>query len=380
MDTRTAGPSAAPTVELVPARAFAAMDVEIPNSFALCFPQWWWPSPLRNPEAEAIERDTLEWLRSFGIGCDPAEAEKLRKFDCAKYGGYSLPVADRASATLVTQFISLWLFWDDMQVEEEQGWDIEEVVRALTDPEPPVTASRYVAAWADIGRRLRLTQSDAWLARLATTMRQWLENAKVETGLAKAFKRGQCPSIAEAFEIRTVSIGMYPTFHLVEYTEGVELPAAFHEHPVVAQLERLASRLVGMGNDLGGVAKDIDQRWLNLVLVIHEQTGLPMEQAFARVVEIHNDDVDAFDRLCGRLPSFGPRTDALVQRWIRAVRYNVQGFTRWEAVAERYQELKAVVGGTALVAPVRPIRAREPAMRLATAGTTASPRPSGTAN
>lgn len=343
-------------VQVVSARAFAAMDVEVPSAHALRFPKWWWPSPMRNPEAAAIERDTLAWLRSFGIGCTADEAEKLRKFDCAKYGGYSLPLADRASATLVTQFISLWLFWDDMQVEEEMGWDIEEVVRALVDPEPSVTPSRYVLAWADIGRRLRVARSAAWLQRLGDAMRQWLENAKRETALAKAWRRGERLDFTTAFAIRTVSIGMYPTFHLIEHTAGVELPACVHEHPVVVELERLASRLVGMGNDLGGLAKDIDQRWLNLVLVLHEQEGLPIAEAFERVVAIHNADVVAFDRECAKLPSFDPRTDAFVRHFIQAVRYNVQGFTRWEAVAERYQELKAVVDGKALVAPVRRCR------------------------
>jgi hypothetical protein len=197
-------------VQVVSAHAFAAMKVNVPHDFALRFPEWWWPTPLRHPEAEAIERDTLAWLRSFGIGLEAGEAEKLRKFDCAKYGGYSLPMSDRASAMLVTQFISLWLFWDDMQVEEESGWDVEEVVRALVEATPPVTASRYVAAWADIGRRLRAERSDAWLERLGAAMRQWLVNAKVETGLAKAWKRGQCPEFDTAFATRTVSIGMYP--------------------------------------------------------------------------------------------------------------------------------------------------------------------------
>lgn len=352
MDTRPACPVASERLEIVSARAFAAMDVEIPRSFALRFPQHWWPNPLRNVAAERIERDTLTWLRSFGIGLEADEAEKLRKFDCAKYGGYSLPLADPEAATLVTQFISLWLFWDDMQVEEECGWDIEEVVRALVDPTPPDTRSRYVAAWADIGRRLRAVRSAAWLERLGAAMRQWLENAKLETRLAKGWKQGQCPDFGAAFEIRTVSIGMYPTFHLIEHAEGFELPADFYAHPVVRELERLASRLVGMGNDLGGVAKDIEQRWLNLVLVLHEQERLPLTEAFARIVAIHNADVVRFDRLCETLPSFGARTDALVRRWLRAVRHNVQGFTRWEAVAERYQERKAVADGKALVAPV----------------------------
>ena len=189
--------------------------------------------PAKPHPPDRIERRTLAWLRTYGIGRDADEQDKLRKFNCAMYGGYSLPVADFESALLVTQFICLWLFWDDMLVEEELAWDIDEIVRALTDDAPPTSDSRYVAAWADIGRRLRRTRSREWLRRLGVTMRQWMENAKVETCLARAFKRGTCPEFAAAFECRTVSIGMYPTFHLIEHAGGDELPAR-----VVSGVER----------------------------------------------------------------------------------------------------------------------------------------------
>lgn len=51
-----------------------------------------------------------------------------------------------------------------------------------------------------------------------------------------------------------------------------------------------------MGNDLGGVAKDLKDGWLNLVLLIAERRQLPLSTAFAAVVEAHNADVLAFER------------------------------------------------------------------------------------
>src|SRR5690606_26736073 len=139
------------------------------------------------------------------------------------------------------------------------GWDDDEIALALTSGAAGTDDSRYVAAWADIGRRLRRSRSASWLERLGVTMRQWMENAKVETGLARAFKRASCPEFCTAFDCRTVSIGMYPTFHLIEHAEGRELPASFHDHPVstttcphvpypsehVADVDVEAVRLVG---------------------------------------------------------------------------------------------------------------------------------------
>jgi hypothetical protein len=340
-------------VEIVSARDFSQLDVEVPASFELCFPRNWIASPVRNRYAAAIERETISWLASYGIGLNQDEAEKLRKFNCGMYGGYSLPAANYQTALLVTQFISLWLFWDDAQVEEGDEFCIEAVLEALTGAATPRESSRYLAAWADIGRRLRRTQSEAWLERLKTTMREWLENAKIETRWAKAFKNGTaCPDFATLFDCRTISIGMFPTFHLIELVEGFELNESFHQHETVVALKRLASRLVGMGNDLGGLAKDISNRWLNLVLVLVERSSLAIEDAFQRVVDIHNAEVNEFDRLAAQLPSWQPETDALARGWVQAVRHNVFGFTLWESTAERYQESKAIVGKQALIAPV----------------------------
>ena len=79
---------------------------------------------------------------------------------------------------------------------------------------------------------------------------------------------------------------------------------------------------------------------------------MTVEQAFERLVRIHNDDVRAFDALAEQLPSFGADTDPLVRGWVQAIRHNVYGFALWEATASRYQARKAIVGNRALVAPV----------------------------
>ena len=318
----------------------------------LRFPAHWRAEPVGNPEEATLEAATIAWLATHGMGLTATEREKLRKFECGKYGGYSLPKAPLAEALLVTEFISLWLFWDDVEVEDHTGWNVGDVVAALVTGDAR-DKGRYVAAWADLGRRLGETRSAAFIARLAASMQEWLENAKRETGLALRLRdAAEWPELRGAFECRTVSIGMYPTFYLIEHAEGFELPTSFHEHPLVHSLKCTASRLVGMGNELGGVARDIHHGWLNVVLVFAHTSSLRIEDAFARVVELHNQEVLEFDRTAARLPSFGPELDPLVLRWVTAVRYSVYGFALWESRAERYQEYTALAGGRALLAPL----------------------------
>jgi hypothetical protein len=335
-----------------------ALRLEPPANFRLRFPEHWRATPVKNPYAAALERRTLDWLRQYDMGLEPSERERLRRFDVGRYGGYSLPHASFDAALLVTQYISLWLFWDDLQVEEELGWNVGHVMQALRGQwQESKSESRYLAAWADLGARLRAQRSPAWLDRLSSTMLQWLDNAKRETDWAHAYREHRARvDLDELFACRTISIGMYPTFHLIELCEGIELDDAFHGHAEVRELKRLASRLVGMGNDLGGVAKDLRDRWLNLVPVTAERRQLSLTGAFAAVVDAHNADVLAFDALASRLPKLGPDTDPFVPGWVQAVRHNVYGFAVWESLAERYQATKAVAGCTPLIAEVATVK------------------------
>ncbi len=323
-------------------------------SHRLLFPAHWHANPVGNPAELAIERGTLEWLAKYGMGMSPAEREKLRKFECGKYGGYSLPRAPLPEALLITQFISLWLFWDDVEVEDNTSWSIDDVAAAFTAGPSP-SANSYVMAWNDVATRLRERASARWLSRLTDSMREWLENAQRETKLGIALRTdGVWPAFETLFEVRTVSIGMYPTFYLIEIAEDIELPDDFHQHPLVKELKRLASRLVGMGNDLGGLAKDLHNGWLNLVVALAESANIGIDDAFGRLVDLHNREVLEFDRTAARLPSFGPALDALVKRWLEAVRYSVYGFALWESCAERYQEYAALVRGRPLLATLAP--------------------------
>lgn len=325
------------------------------RAHSLQFPAHWRAQPVRNPARDAIERGTLEWLASFGIGKNPVEREKLRKFECGNYGGYSLPRAPTSEALLVTQFISLWLFWDDVEVEDHTRWSVDDVVAALITGESKLP-SPYLGAWADLGRRLAVQRSRDWRSRLTESMRDWLENAQRETGIASALRDAAAPPPLEAlFDCRAVSIGMYPTFYLIELAEGIELPGEIHEQPIVARLKRLASRLVGIGNDLGGVAKDIEHDWLNLVRSLARAQELGIEAAFALLVELHNQEVQDFDRTAELLPSFGAERDDALQRWIEGVRYSVYGFALWESTAERYQEYTAFSEGRPLLVRVEDV-------------------------
>ncbi|MEA2704135.1 MAG: hypothetical protein QOD63_2080, partial [Actinomycetota bacterium] len=252
------------------------------HRFDLVYPATWRsPYPDGNIYSAAFESATIDWLGRFGLVTDERDLETVRKFSCGRYGGYSSPRSSFRDGLLLTQYVSLWLFWDDRVVEEGLGWSVNDIVAALVEPQVPDAADGFARAWHDLCVRLRRTQSDRWLLRLAIDMEAWMRNAKLETANAARYQSsGELPDFEALLAIRTISIGMYPTFHLIEMAEGLELPDGFHDDPFVRELKRLASALVGYGNDLGGFAKDCLATWPNLVTAMKEQADLGTVDAF----------------------------------------------------------------------------------------------------
>ena len=152
-----------------------------PARYRLRFPRHWRAQPVSNPAEAAIEEGTLAWLATHGMGIEAADREKLRKFECGKYGGYSMPRAALPEALLITEYISLWLFWDDVEVEEHAGWSVDDVVRVLTTRGPP-SESRYVNAWGELGARLGERRGAGWLTRLGLSMRNGSRTLGVRRG------------------------------------------------------------------------------------------------------------------------------------------------------------------------------------------------------
>ena len=334
-------------------REAANLPALTPHRFRLLFPTSWEPPfPEGNRYSPLLENLTLEWLQRFGLATTEREVEVVRQFDCGRYGGYSSPCSSFRDVLLITQFISLWLFWDDEMVEQGIGWSIQDFVTAM-EGAPSRDENGFAQAWRDLSERLRRTQSGRWMRRLLADMEDWMRLAKVDTSSGQGLlAEGVMPRFEEMLAIRTVNIGMYPTFHLLEMAEGFELPDHVFEDEDVRELKRLSSRLVAFGNELGGLGKDVANGWPNLALALQHERDMTIEDAVAAVVEMHNADVESFDDVAARLRSWEPTIDLQAREWVQAIRYSVVGFTRWEAGAERYQRHKLVVDGRVLAAPV----------------------------
>jgi hypothetical protein len=60
---------------------------------------------------------------------------------------------------------------------------------------------------------------------------------------------------------------------------------------------------------------------------------------------MHNEAVEAFDRLAMTIGTWPAEENLLIQRWLQDVRYASIGFSIWETQAPRYTADKLIVNG-----------------------------------
>jgi hypothetical protein len=321
----------------------AALPRDGSDRFQFHVPARWRSPVFQNVHAAAAQAAVLSWFAS--LGCTKPELERVGKFDVGGYVGIPFPGLSQDKTILVGKYLSMWLLWDDMEVESLQNrWRITAAdVRA---GDKPAGLSRFDEGWWQLLRDFASRRSDAWIADLCAAMRTWDAAAREEALAFGDYRaRGLPPTFERQLELRIATIGMYATVYLLEDAYDQELPRAFHELPAVAQIKRLANLIVGIGNDVLSFGKDWSEGKFNLVSTVMHERRLPVDEALCTVLRLHDDALLEYDRLASSLPSWSPEVDRLAARWLQDVRYASLGFSLWEARAPRYTAFKVISGG-----------------------------------
>lgn len=356
-----------------PFRVVSARDViglrrETSPRFQFLVPPNWKSSITCNPHAREAEAVVLSWFAD--LGCTEAELSRARRFDVAGYVGLPFPTLSADMTIFNAKFLSLWLLWDDVQVESSRSrWCIEaEHVLANQRPEG---MTRFDEGWWQLFRELATHRGPEWVRKLCEEMSAWLDAAHEESRLRQRYQsQGLLPSFADHLELRNVTIGMYPMMSLLEHFQGVELPLAFHAHPSVRRLKVLASMLVGLGNEILSFGKDYVEEQINLLSTLMHERDLSGEDALACLISMHNEAIAEYDHLASTLGSWSPELDPVIERWLQDVRHASLGFSLWEAQSPRYTAHKLVAGDRCIEPSFHILRPED--TRSLSGGTTAA--------
>jgi hypothetical protein len=313
-----------------------------PERLKLMVPRHWKSGLNINKNAQRVEDATLDWF--LELGCSQSQLRRVRKFRPSLYMGIPFPLAGYKEALLISKYLSLWLLWDDVDIESQgSSWKLS--AYHVLSGEIPASATLFDVGWWKLLRELSETMSPQWIDQLCHAMATWSDAALREARLSKQWNTGARVTLAEALQSRIDTIGMYTTAQLVEYAIGFELPKSFHDHEAVRRIKIIAGKIVGLGNDMFSLAKDCSNDYINVISALRRERSISTVDALRTVAEMHNGALIEYDILARSLPTFGPAYDPLVAKWLKWLRHSCIGFSVWESVAPRYSELKLLVNG-----------------------------------
>lgn len=298
------------------------------------------PEQLLSPYAERLVADTDDLMEAYEM----LPEETRRKYIMMKPALITARMLPDPSATYehmaMCNRITIWMLVQDDYYELATPQDIEYYRR------------RFEALWqggslgpGDNGilrqvalsvKELTPLMSPRWRQRCIGLFNDYFTYGMGSEAPYKA--RRSCPPLAEFFHIREYAVAAHPYMVCQDVMHRYELPAYAQNHPVVRHLTRLNTRIMAWQNDFYTLPKEIDRdsEKINLVLVLQNEYGTSLENAYAEALKISDNDIREFHALYDALPDFG-EYHTLVQRYVAYMMAQVQGLQLYyEQDTQRY--------------------------------------------
>ncbi len=327
------------TLPLFPGSQALLLKPDVPDSstsqnILLTYPRTW-TTPL-NPLAHEMQNKAFSWLKARGVIHDSVTEKKFIKLSVGEYANWPFPYADAARAEIITKFLALWIFYDDIIEEQDDGQlhCIHQAIQGQT--QQSFQGSPHLQCWWELGRAYAQLMSANWCRRHAQRFYEWVLSVRAESRVAQEFRQSrQYPSSISHLDRRRMNIGMIPNIDFIELQMNWELPQEYLDDPLHQELENISAEVVAMINDFFGYSKDLHLKWCNLVSCLMEEFKIYPDEAFEWVANLHNSRVIRFDQVAAEYLNRWDHRPQLA-KWVQSLRFIMYGFSRWHSRAPRY--------------------------------------------
>lgn len=313
----------------------------------LAAPSLYYPFPEEvNEHVAEVTQHTFEWFVAHDLAGGPVEYERFRDSHVGWLGARVAPYADYDELAITADWC-MWLFaFDDHCDESDLGKDHNDLVRLAqrfmriierpTEPVPPGAGS-LGRALRDLALRMSERSTSTWISRFARSVDLYLFALLWE---ATNRVSGGIPTIEDYVMMRPRHGAMPTVNDLIELAGRFELPADTLCAPAVRTLVSQSNNVVAWSNDILSFAKEARQGDVhNLVMVLQNQRGYSLEEAFEGAARMHDDEVRAFLDSEQRLRA-GGALDPNLDRYILGLRHWMQGNWYWTLSNVRYASLR----------------------------------------
>ncbi|KAH8918639.1 terpenoid synthase, partial [Atractiella rhizophila] len=296
----------------------------------------------RNPDIEEANKSMLEWFSQFVL-YDPKTTHKFihqGRFDI--FAEFSFPDADLTHLETCLMFFFYAFAVDDLSDEGElqrrpdeveSGHAIQRSVLYDVDAEEPeypyaamlVQSSDFAAP--SLLRRMRTTATQGCIDRF---IKAYLKHSGAQVQQSHNRSVERFPSVEEFILMRRATIGSDLVKAVVEYSIDLDLPEYVFDDPIMLAMADATNDIMTWPNDLCSFNKEqADGDYQNLVVILMVQHDVDLQTAVDMLTDMVAQRVKEYELLKTQLPSWGPKVDAEVAKYNKAVEHLVQGCVVW---------------------------------------------------
>ncbi|AUS99218.1 terpene synthase [Nostoc sp. CENA543] len=295
-----------------------------------------------NPHVEVLEATVFDWVLRFNLIADDSA---FKRFSKAKF--YLLIASCYPNCPLAElQIANDWLSW-------MMTWDDEcDISHLSTQPE---VMERLHQRFIEVLNGAELTSEDSLRSHALADLRQrmfqreWAANFhyfvhSVEDYLhgcmQEAINRSQknVPDIDTYIQLRRSTGAMEPLFELIEFTNHLTIPKILKEYEKLKRLKDMTNNIVCWCNDIFSAPKEMASNDVhNLVLVLHYQQGLSLNEAFQRAAKMHDEEIRNMLDIEAAIPTFSTSADAELAKYISGLHSWIGGHLNWYSLSKRYK-------------------------------------------
>lgn len=301
--------------------------------------------PAVNPAADRLHAKTIQWATAMGLVRKPEHTQKLDDSQVGYLVARVFPATTNLRGLqLAVDWTTLFCCLDDY-LEQIHGAVLtaaylRSLLRVFRDGEAPRLTDPFAHGFRDLRERMLALEVPNWIPRFIACIER-LFDAFVDE--AKYRTIGVTPEFASYRQIRQITVGLYSGFLLREVADTVVLSPEVLAHEHVRMLEKTASDIVGLANDILTAEKEMGAGEVNnTVLILMQEDHLSFDQAMARTHQLYEAELRDFRRLKDELPSFGDEeTDRQLRRYAEFLSTFISGHHDWAARTGRYTAVNA---------------------------------------
>ncbi|BAZ67068.1 MAG: terpene synthase [Pelatocladus maniniholoensis HA4357-MV3] len=314
------------------------------NQFTL--PELYCPFPSQiNKYVDVLEDYALEWVLRFNLLANESSYERFSKSKFFLLSAAAFPECELEELKVVNDWVT-WLFiWDDVCDMSALGKKPELIeffhnrfLEVLKGAEVTSNDISFSYALDNIQQRILEKGTKRWFDYFVHAVENYFTGCILE---AENRSQGIVPNVDIYTSIHMLSGAMESSMEFIEFCNHLIIPDVLRANDILRKLTNLTNKIVCWCNDIFSASREMASGDVhNLVLVLHYQQNLSLEQAMKRAVEMHNQEIQKMIDLEDFLPSFGEELDSEITKYISGLHSWISGNLDWSLRSGRYQNLE----------------------------------------